>query len=98
MCQTRRGPQPLHQVAGSTVGHVPANLCRAFSQLNDLGLIQGRITARARGVAQQSQTPPVHARFQRGACQGRQDQPGGGGGGGYHVPIDWQFEVANCSK
>ncbi len=58
MCETRNGPQPLHRLAGHTVGHVPANLCKALGQLMEHGYLQGPVTARARGLARQSQNHP----------------------------------------
>ncbi len=77
MCETRNGRQPLHRLAGHTVGHVPANLCKALGQLRERGYLQGPVTARARGLARQSENPPVHARYERGARGGMRDQPGG---------------------
>ncbi len=68
---------PVRQLAGRTIGHVPANLCRTFNMLQERGYLLQPITANAVGRAQHTVIPPVWARFQHRA-HGRLDHPGGG--------------------
>ncbi len=90
-CHTRAGIRPLREMAGRTVGHVPANLCRVFAILQDRGLLLEPITANTVARAQQTVHPPVWARFRRGAAGGR-DRAGGGAEVSctYHVHVHVQ--------
>ncbi len=74
--QTNNGMH-FENLAGRTVGRVPANLCRAFCHLQDHGYVVGHITARYLGEVGPSINPPTHTRFQGNANGGR-DRAGGG--------------------
>ncbi len=84
---SRAGQQPVQELAGAMVGHVPANLCTVFHRLQEMGMVRGHITARAVGRARQTQNPPPWARFQRGV---RRDNAGGGA----EIPCVYKITVA----
>ncbi len=60
----------FENVAGRTVGRVPANLCRVFCHLQDYGYAIGHITARYVAEIGPSVNLPTQTRFRRNANGG----------------------------
>ena len=88
-CRYQNGVRAMRDLAGETVGHVPANLCKALSILKGSRLITGDIKATITGEAHPSQQPPVQQRFQRGAAPQGRDVPGGG----VEIPCTYNFTI-----
>ena len=72
--ETREG-QTVRMIAGKQVGRVPANLCRAFRELVDRGLLANDLKCTYDGTVHVSQRVLVHQSFQRQAFR---DRVGGG--------------------
>ncbi len=57
--------QRVRDILGKTVGRVPANLCRAFPEMEQKNFTVGSIQCAYGGNAQQARNVPVHQAFSR---------------------------------
>lgn len=72
-----RPAQYVHEIAGKTVGRVPANLCRALRKISDQNHLSKPIIVEYKGELNPSSQPPKYQRFKR-SSNGGKDRAGGG--------------------